>query len=50
MNFNTVQRTYTQWRDYVRTVSALQALDTRELDDLGIARWQIRQIAWKASR
>jgi uncharacterized protein YjiS (DUF1127 family) len=33
------------WQERQVTVRALQALDTRELDDLQIGRWQIGQIA-----
>ncbi len=36
---------YRAWRTYHRTVSELEALDQRELDDLGIGRWQIRSLA-----
>ena len=33
------------WQTRRVTVRALQALDTRELDDLQIGRWQIGRIA-----
>ena len=36
---------YRAWRSYRRTVCELDALDRRELDDLGIGRWQIRSLA-----
>ena len=34
-----------RWRSVQDTVSALQCLTDRQLDDLGIARWQIDGIA-----
>lgn len=34
-----------KWRNYHRTVSELNALSNRELDDLGIVRGDIPQIA-----
>ena len=40
---------YRTWRSYHRTVSELEALDQRELDDLGIGRWQIRSLARQGS-
>jgi uncharacterized protein YjiS (DUF1127 family) len=33
------------WLTYRRTCSELYALNRRELDDIGIAPWQIREIA-----
>ena len=36
---------YRRWRRYRTTVSALEKLETRELDDLGIARGNIDRIA-----
>lgn len=36
---------FRRWRSYRRTVSALSALSARELDDLGIAPYQISDIA-----
>jgi uncharacterized protein YjiS (DUF1127 family) len=38
------------WRSYRNTVSELTALSQRELDDMGIARSQIRELARKAAR
>ena len=37
--------TYKNWRNYRRTVNELNALSTRELDDLGIARSDIPAVA-----
>ena len=38
------------WRTYRNTVSELNALSQRDLDDMGIARSQIRELARKAAR
>ncbi|WP_428696755.1 DUF1127 domain-containing protein [Stappia sp.] len=48
--FDTLARTYRNWRTYQSTVSELSRLSARELDDLGIARGDIRFIAKRASR
>jgi uncharacterized protein YjiS (DUF1127 family) len=42
--------TYRNWRTYRNTVSQMNALSQRELDDMGIARAQIRELARKAIR
>jgi uncharacterized protein YjiS (DUF1127 family) len=42
--------TLRKWRTYRNTVSELNALSQRELDDMGIARGQIRELARKAVR
>lgn len=39
-----------RWLAYHRTVAALRALDTRELDDLGIRRSEIPLAAARAVR
>lgn len=36
---------FQQWRSYRRTVNELNALSSRELDDLGISRGEIHYIA-----
>jgi uncharacterized protein YjiS (DUF1127 family) len=41
---------YSTWKKYSRTVSELQGLSDRELDDLGFARGDIADVARKASR
>jgi uncharacterized protein YjiS (DUF1127 family) len=42
--------TFKNWRTFRNTVSELNTLSQRELDDLGIARANIREIARKAVR
>lgn len=37
------------WLAYRRTCRELSALDARELDDMGIARWQIPEIARRST-
>jgi uncharacterized protein YjiS (DUF1127 family) len=37
-------------RRYHETVAELQALSDRDLADIGIARWQIRDVAWRNSQ
>jgi uncharacterized protein YjiS (DUF1127 family) len=41
-------RSYKNWRTYRNTVAELDRLSTRELNDLGIARSDIRNIARSA--
>lgn len=41
---------YRRWRRYRRTVNELTALSKRELDDLGISRHDIEQVAWNGGR
>ena len=41
---------FTAYRNYRRTLQALSALDDRELDDLGIFRGRIEEIARGAAR
>ncbi len=40
---------FQKWRSYRRTVSELSKLSNRELDDLGISRYDIEQVARKVS-
>ena len=42
--------TLRNWRAYRNTVAELSTLSQRELDDMGIARASIREIARKAVR
>jgi uncharacterized protein YjiS (DUF1127 family) len=42
--------TFKNWRTYRNTVAELNTLSQRELDDLGIARSSIRDIARRAVR
>jgi uncharacterized protein YjiS (DUF1127 family) len=39
---------YTAWRLYRRTLSELQDLSVREMDDLGLNRSNLRQAAFEA--
>lgn len=41
---------YAQHRAYKKTVRELSKLTSRELDDLGISRSNIRWIAWASAR
>jgi uncharacterized protein YjiS (DUF1127 family) len=47
--FASLKSRFRVWRAYRRTCRELDALDTRELDDMGIARWQIPEIARRAA-
>ncbi len=38
----------TDMRYYHESVAELRALSDRELDDIDIPRWQIREIAWRS--
>ena len=49
MLFDDMKSRYNAWRSYRRTVNALNALDERELSDIGIGRWQINDIARRGS-
>lgn len=40
-----IRKTFKRWSAYQQTVRELSALGTRELDDLGIARSDIQNIA-----
>ncbi|ANL37016.1 MULTISPECIES: DUF1127 domain-containing protein [Rhizobium] len=40
-----VARSFNNWRKYRQTVAELGRMTTRELDDLGIGRGEIRSIA-----
>ncbi|AIC30499.1 DUF1127 domain-containing protein [Rhizobium sp. 9T] len=40
-----VARSFNNWRKYRQTVAELGRMTTRELDDLGIGRGEIRNIA-----
>ena len=41
---------YNRWRRYRRAVNELSGLSNRELDDLGIARGDIRRVAREGRR
>ena len=48
--FEVLKTRITTWKRYNRTVTELQALTTRELADLGIARADIHRVAREAAR
>jgi uncharacterized protein YjiS (DUF1127 family) len=48
--FETLKTRITTWKRYNRTVAELNALTNRELDDLGILRANIKQVAKAAVR
>ncbi|MCG8357760.1 MAG: DUF1127 domain-containing protein [Kiloniellales bacterium] len=50
MWFDSTIKAYRRWRAYRETVAELSALDNAELDDLGIGRWQIQEVARRALR
>ncbi len=43
--FAALKSRFTNWLTYRRTCRELFSLDRRELDDIGIAPWQIREVA-----
>lgn len=45
-----IARSFAQWRSYRNTVSELNGLSNRELDDLGIGRADIKRIARQATK
>lgn len=45
MFFDRLTADFRRWRDYRRTVAQLSRLTRRELDDIGIAPYQIEDIA-----
>ena len=47
---NRILDSYRTWRKYRQTVDELSRLTGRELDDLGISRYDITKIARKTSR
>jgi uncharacterized protein YjiS (DUF1127 family) len=48
--FETLKTRYNSWKRYNRTVAELKALGDRELDDLGILRANIKDVAKAAAR
>lgn len=48
--FESLKARIHDWMEYRRTFDALSSLDRAELDDLGIAKWQIPEIARRAAR
>ena len=49
-NNNNIINRYRRWRRYRDTLRELSSLTTRELDDLGITRYDIGRVAREASR
>lgn len=45
-----ITRSLTSWRKYRQTVNELDRMSDRELNDLGIARSEIRNVARRAAR
>ncbi|MEH6725804.1 MAG: DUF1127 domain-containing protein [Hyphomicrobiales bacterium] len=50
MQFSSFTESYRNWRQYRKTVGELSRLSRRELDDLGIAPYDIESIARSSSR
>lgn len=46
--FDRLRSAISQYRTYRRTVNELEALSTRELNDLGIVRGNVREVARSA--
>ncbi len=44
-----IARSFSNWRKYRQTVNELDRMSNRELNDLGIARGDIRRLARQAS-
>ncbi|MBO6509295.1 MAG: DUF1127 domain-containing protein [Roseibium sp.] len=47
--FDTVRQKYSSWVSYRRAVDELSRLSTRELNDLGISRSEIKFVARRSS-
>ena len=45
MSFHELTTRYRRWKSIRKTICELTRLDDRELDDLGIGRWRIAEIA-----
>ncbi len=45
MSFQGIITKYRRWKSINETIAALDGLSTHELNDLGIGRWQIPEIA-----
>ncbi|MGJ8533324.1 MAG: DUF1127 domain-containing protein [Alphaproteobacteria bacterium] len=50
MQFSSFTESYRNWRQYRKTVGELSRLSRRELDDLGIAPYDIPQVARRSTR
>ena len=40
-----IAQDFRKWRRYRRTVNELRAMSTRNLNDMGIARWRVEDVA-----
>ena len=40
-----IVQSFADWRRYRRTVHQLRSMPTRELNDMGIARWRVEDVA-----
>lgn len=49
MIFSNVRKSVQRWNKYRDTVNELQQMSDRELADIGITRWQIKDVATKAA-
>ena len=49
MKFHDLVTTYRRWKSIRVTIRELSRLDDRELDDLGIGRWRIADMARRAN-
>jgi uncharacterized protein YjiS (DUF1127 family) len=50
MQFSSFTESYRNWRQYRKTVGELSRLSRRELDDLGIAPYDIENVARRSTR
>lgn len=48
--FGTFKGRVRRWRQYRNTVRELKTLSHRDLDDLGISRFDIDRVAWQAAK
>jgi uncharacterized protein YjiS (DUF1127 family) len=49
MTFDKIIARYNRWKSIHETINELNRLDNRELNDLGISRWRISEIAHRTS-
>lgn len=50
MMFNKLVNDYRRWKGVQSTIRELNRLNDNELNDLGIGRWRIREIAQQTSK
>ena len=43
-----IRKNWADWQEYRRTLGELQSLTDRDLQDLGLSRFSIRQIAYES--